>query len=131
VLDWAKQDGIGISKFISLGNKADIRVAEIYTYLVNEDSCKVITTYIEGVTSGKKFLTSPQSRKEKTYSTHQGRKYRIRSKGGIFSYGSLAGSQEVFFTSLKQAGIIRARTIRNLFDYATALAWQPLPKGRK
>ncbi len=132
VLDWAKQDGIGISKFISLGNKADIKVSEIYDYLVNEDSCKVITTYIEGVTSGKKFfdIATKVARKKPIILIKSGHT-EAGAKAASSHTGSLAGSNEVFFTSLKQAGIIRAKTIKNLFDYATALAWQPLPKGEK
>lgn len=131
VLDWAKLGKIGISKFVSLGNKADISETDIFEYLEDDDSCKVITAYIEGISDGQKFIdVSKKVTQKKPIIVVKSGNTSAGAKAVSSHTGSLAGSVKAYEAAFKQAGIIRARTIRNLFDYSTALAYQPLPKGR-
>lgn len=131
VLDWAKLGKIGISKFVSLGNKVDISETDIFEYLEDDNSCKVITAYIEGISEGQRFVdVSKKVTKKKPIVVVKAGNTSAGAKAVSSHTGSLAGSAKAYEAAFKQAGIIRARTIRNLLDYSTSLAYQPLPKGR-
>ena len=132
VLDWAKTNKIGFSKFVSLGNKADISENDLIEEWENEKNTEVITAYLEGVKCGREFLriTSKVSKKKpiivvKSGNTDAGAR-------AVSSHtGTLAGSVRAYEAAFKQAGIIRADTIRDLFNYAAAFSHQPLPKDKK
>ncbi|MHB1252558.1 MAG: acetate--CoA ligase family protein, partial [Candidatus Humimicrobiaceae bacterium] len=131
VLDWAKLGKIGISKFVSLGNKVDISETDIFEYLEDDDSCKVITAYIEGISEGQRFIdVSKKVTKKKPIVVVKAGNTSAGAKAVSSHTGSLSGSAKAYEAAFKQSGIIRARTIRNLLDYSTSLAYQPLPKGR-
>ncbi|MGM0367360.1 MAG: acetate--CoA ligase family protein, partial [Actinomycetota bacterium] len=130
--DWAKFAGIGISKFVSLGNKADISEEDLIEYMENDDSCRVITAYLEGVKNGRKFIDISSSvSKKKPIIVVKAGNTSAGAKAVSSHTGTLAGSQKAYSSAFKQSGIIRARTIKNLFDYANTFANQPLPKGKK
>ncbi len=130
VLDLALSEDVGFSKFISMGNKADISDEEIMQALAEDDNTKVILGYIEGVKDGRKFLEiASQVSKKKPF---------IILKSGITSSGvraasshtgALSGREASFDAAFKQSGIIRAHTVGELFNNAIAFANQPLPQG--
>ncbi len=130
VLDRALPDEIGFSKFISMGNKADISDTDIMIALAEDENTKVILGYIEGVRDGKKFMevASRISKKKPLIILKSG----ITSSGAKAASshtGALAGREAAFDSAFKQSGIIRAHTINELFNYALAFANQPLPRG--
>ncbi|MCG2721663.1 MAG: acetate--CoA ligase [Thermodesulfovibrionales bacterium] len=130
VLDRALPDGIGFSKFISMGNKADITDTDIMRALAEDENTKVILGYIEGVSDGKKFMevASEVSKKKpliilKSGTTSSG------AKAASSHTGALAGREATFDAAFRQSGVIRAYTLKDIFNFALAFASQPLPKG--
>jgi acetyl coenzyme A synthetase (ADP forming)-like protein len=130
ILDWAIGEGIGFSKFISIGNKADLGEVEFLRYLADDPQTAVILGYIEGVTKGREFMEAA------TYAA--GKKPLIMTKSGgtaagakaaASHTGTLAGSEKAFDAAFKQCGIIRANTIEDLFDFAIAFSYQSVPRG--
>ncbi len=130
VLDWALGEKVGFSKFISLGNKADISEIDMLIALGEDKNTNVILGYLEGVEDGTTFIQVAQEVSKK--------KPIVLIKAGVTSAGakavsshtgSLAGSESAYQAAFKQSGIIRARTVIELFNYAYSLATQPLPKG--
>lgn len=132
ILDWAKTNGIGFSKFVSLGNKADISENDLIEEWEDDKNTEVITAYLEGVKYGREFIkiTSRVSKKKpiiviKSGNTDAGAR-------AVSSHtGTLAGSAKAYEAAFKQAGIIRANNLRDLFNYASAFSYQPLPKDKK
>lgn len=130
ILDWAKTNDIGLSKFVSMGNKADINEIDLFYDWLDDDKTNVITAYLEGVTDGKKFMDvcSKVTRNKpiiivKSGNTDAGAR-------AVSSHtGTLAGSSKAYDAAFKQTGVIRAKTIKDMFNYAIAFAHQPLPKG--
>jgi acetate---CoA ligase (ADP-forming) len=130
ILDWAKTDDIGMSKFVSMGNKADINEIDLINDWLDDDKTNVITAYLEGVADGKKFMDvcSKVTRHKpiiivKSGNTDAGAR-------AVSSHtGTLAGSSKAYDAAFKQTGVIRAKTIKDMFNYAMAFAHQPLPKG--
>jgi acetyltransferase len=130
VIDWAQGAGIGFSRIISLGNQVDVNESEMLVTLTKDPQTKVITAYIEGVTDGRLFM-------EKAWAASRCKPVILlkggRGEGGtraVASHtGALAGSVEAYDAAFSQCGVLRAETTEELFDWAQALAWQPLPVG--
>ena len=132
VLDWMAMMGYKMSKFISYGNATDVDECDLVEYLSNDPKTRAICIYIEGVKNGRKFYEICKK--------HAKKKPIIILKGGITEEGSeavsshtgsLAGSKEVYATAFRQAGMIQATDVEEVFDYARALSTQPKPKGKK
>ena len=132
ILDWAKTNKIGLSKFVSLGNKADISENDLFDDWESDENTKVITAYLEGVVNGKQFIKiSSRVSKKKPIIVVKSGNTDAGARAVSSHTGTLAGSAKAYEAAFKQAGIIRANTIRDLFNYATAFSYQPLPKGKK
>src|SRR4030042_552714 len=130
VLDRALPEEIGFSKFISMGNKADISDTDIMLALAEDDNTKVILGYIEGVSDGRSFMevASKVSKKKPLIILKSG----ITTSGARAASshtGALAGREAAFDAAFKQSGVIKAHTMGELFNYALAFANQPLPEG--
>ena len=130
VLDRALPDKIGFSKFISMGNKADISDTDIMLALAEDEHTKVILGYIEGVGDGRKFMdVATQVSKKKPVIILKSGITSSGAKAASSHTGALAGREAAFDAAFKQSGVIRAHTINELFNYALAFANQPLPQG--
>ncbi len=132
ILDWAKTNEIGFSKFVSLGNKADISENDLFDDWENEKDTEVITAYLEGVKYGREFIRiSSKVSKKKPIIVIKSGNTDAGARAVSSHTGTLAGSAKAYDAAFKQAGIIRANNTRDLFNYATAFSYQPLPKGKK
>jgi len=132
VLDYASGENIGFSKFISMGNKADVNENDILEYLREDTKTKVILLYIEDIVDGRKFVdTVSRVTQEKPIIAVKAGVSPEGAKAASSHTGALAGSDEAYNAILKQSGVIRVESIIDLFDYARAFAKQPLPKGNR
>jgi acetyl coenzyme A synthetase (ADP forming)-like protein len=130
VLDWAAMRGIGISKFISYGNKADVDEVDVLKYLVEDEDTRVITLYIEGVERGREFFsTLREVTKYKPVVVLKSGRTEAGARAAASHTGSLAGSDAVYDAAFKQCGAIRAYGMEELFDIAMALGMQPPAAG--
>ena len=130
IIDWSIEARYGFSAVVSIGNKADIGTVDFLEYFADDEETKAITIYIEGIGDGRKFLevASKVSKKKPIIVLKAGRS--DYGKEAVSTHtGSLAGSYEVFEAALKQAGVIVADNVEEMFDLAKALAYQPVCKG--
>ncbi len=130
VLDMAMGGHIGFSKFVSLGNKADVSEIDLMSAWADDPDSRVILMYVEGVPDGQKFIRTAKevTRKKPVVAIKSG----VTASGSraVSSHtGSLAGSEAAYKAAFNQAGIIRATSMEALFDYARAFAYQPPLKG--
>ena len=130
ILDWALAEGAGFSKFISLGNKADLDEIDFINYLADDPSTRVILGYLEGISKGRAFIeaTGRAARKKPVIIIKSGGTA-AGAKAASSHTGSLAGSERSIRAAFQQAGVIRAETVSELFDYARAFASQPIAEG--
>jgi len=130
VLDWALEEDVGFSKFISLGNKADIDEVDLLLALADDPETKVILGYLEGITNGIRFMevAGQVSRKKPIIITKSGRT-QAGAKAASSHTGTLTGSETAYEAAFRKCGVIRAETVEALFDYAIAFAYQQLPRG--
>ena len=132
ILDWAKTNGIGFSKFVSLGNKADISENDLIEEWEDDKNTEVITAYLEGVKYGREFIKiSSRVSKKKPIIVIKSGNTDAGARAVSSHTGTLAGSAKAYEAAFKQAGIIRANNLRDLFNYASAFSYQPLPKDKK
>ena len=130
VLDMALAGRLGLSKFVSLGNKADVSEIDLLRAWVEDTHSKVILIYTEGVPNGQEFIqvASQVTRKKPVVAIKSG----VTQSGSraVSSHtGSLAGSEQAYQAAFHQAGILRADSMESLFDMALALGYQPGLKG--
>ncbi len=126
--EWTIDTGIGLSKVISTGNKADIDDVDLIEYLNSDPSTGVIAMYVEGIKRGREFIDAVRRVNKPIVAIKTGRSK--RGAKAVFSHtGSIAGSDEVYSAAFRQAGILRVDDIDDLFDSALAFSCQPLPDG--
>ncbi len=132
VIDYATGEGIGFSKFISVGNKADVNENDILEYLRADPRTKVILLYIEDIVDGRKFVdTVTRVTEEKPIIAVKAGVSPEGAKAASSHTGALAGSDEAYNAILKQSGVLRVESIIDLFDYGRAFAKQPPPRGNR
>lgn len=130
ILDWAATEEIGISRFVSYGNRADIDEIELLNYLKDDKKTKAIAMYVEGLKNGRKFIeTLKKVTAKKPVVILKAGKSESGTRAVQSHTGSLAGSYEVFCGAIRQAGAVEAQNSEQLFDYTRVLAYQPVPKG--
>ena len=127
---YANGEHIGLSRVISIGNKADVDDADLIEYLDQDQATKVIAMYIEGIKDGKKFLDAARKCKKPIVAIKAGRTP-AGSAAASTHTGSLSGSDAVYDSAFKQVHIQRAFDVIELFDYARALAYQPPAPGNR
>ncbi|MEM2466694.1 MAG: CoA-binding protein [Candidatus Bathyarchaeia archaeon] len=127
---WAQGKGISFDKLISFGNMCDIDESDIIAYLASDENTKVIVMYLEGVKDGRKFLETAKkvSLKKPIVVMKIGRSSR-GSQAAKSHTGALTGASAIYDAAFKQAGIIKASSTTEMFDFGKAFATQPLPKG--
>jgi len=132
VLDWAASQEIGISKFISIGNKIDVDEVDLLNYLVDDPLTKCITLYVESIDRGREFLkTASRVTDSKPLIVLKGGVTQEGARAALSHTGSMAGSAKIYEGVLEQAGAMQAETVDELFDYARVLAYQPTPSDQK
>jgi acetyl coenzyme A synthetase (ADP forming)-like protein len=130
VLDIAMAGRLGLSKFVSLGNKADVSEIDLLQAWVKDDHSKVILIYSEGMPSGQEFIrVAREVTREKPVVAIKSGVTQSGSRAVSSHTGSLAGSEQAYQAAFHQAGILRAESMESLFDMALALGYQPDLKG--
>jgi acetyl coenzyme A synthetase (ADP forming)-like protein len=130
VLDIALAGRLGLSKFVSLGNKADVSEIDLLQDWVKDDHSKVILIYSEGMPSGQEFIrVAREVTREKPVVAIKSGVTQSGSRAVSSHTGSLAGSEQAYQAAFHQAGILRAESMESLFDMALALGYQPPLKG--
>ena len=124
--------GFGLSKFIAIGNQADLKIADYLEYFALDDDTKVIAVYVEGMQDGRRFFQSAKKvSKKKPVLIFKGGSSNLGARATLSHTASIAGTDEIFDAMCKQTGLIRASEIEHLFIMAEALLTQPLPRGNR
>lgn len=132
VLKTVEQNDIGLSQFISIGNKADISGNVVLDYWRNNPDVKVITVYLESFGNPKKFLQiTRELTRTKPVIVIKSAKTTAGMKAASSHTGALAAADTVVNAFLEQGGVIRVNTIDEMFNLAKAFDRAPLPKGNR
>ena len=132
ILDYARDLGIGISQFVSMGNKADTSGNDLLEYWEDDPNCGVILLYLESLGNPARFMqiASRVARKKPIAVVKSGRT-EAGARAASSHTGALAGLDVAVDALLGQAGVLRTDTMEELFDVAMLLANQPVPEGSR
>lgn len=132
VPEYCRRWGLGMSSFVSIGNKADVAENDLLEYWGEDERTDVIVLYVESFVDPRKFLRIARevTRRKPVVVLKAGRTV-SGTRAAASHTAALAGSTEAAEALLEQTGIVRARTFQDLFDTAALLATQPLPAGRR
>jgi acyl-CoA synthetase (NDP forming) len=130
LMDWASQDQLGVSVFVSLGNRADIDEADAIAYFNEDPHTKVIALYVEGVKRPVYFLDALAAATKPIVILKAGRTQQGRLAAESHTK-SMAGSDAVYDAIFRRYKVHRAETVAELYDFAKILAYYPKPKGKK
>ncbi|HVA24626.1 MAG TPA: CoA-binding protein, partial [Chloroflexota bacterium] len=128
-----KQRGIGVSKFVSIGNQLDVSHADMIAWLASDPETAVIALFIEAVKDGDAFMKATRGAGKPVVVLKAGRTH-AGSRAAASHTGSLAGEQEVYEAAFKQSGALLTRNTGEFFDAAIALAayeGRPLPASNR
>jgi acyl-CoA synthetase (NDP forming) len=128
LIDWASEDGLGFSAFVSMGNRADVDESDLIDFFADDPNTKVVALYIEGVKDTAKFLSAVRKCRKPIVVLKAGRTERGRQAAESHTR-SLAGRDAIYDGVFRQFRIHRASTLEELYDFAKALAYVRAPTG--
>ncbi|TDA64088.1 MAG: CoA-binding protein [Clostridia bacterium] len=132
ILDWSLEEGLGFSKFVSFGNKAGLNESDFMAEALADEGTKVILCYLEDVADGVYFLrVARENAGRKPIIILKSGRSQAGARAASSHTGALAGSDRAYDTAFRQAGVLRADTIDELFDLARAFITQPPARGRR
>ena len=124
VLDWAESNEVGFSLVASTGDAADIDFGEILDYLASDAQTHSILLYIEGIVNARRFLSGlRKAAKAKPVILLKSGRMPAGSKAAVSHTGALIGSDDIFNAAIERAGVVRAKTISQLFAAARTLSY--------
>jgi acetyltransferase len=128
ILDWSIKNNVGFSNFVSIGSMLDISIADLIDYFGQDKETESILIYMESLSEARRFMSAARAfSRTKPIIVLKAGESKAGAKAARSHTGALAGDDAVFNAAFERAGIIRVKTIVNLFHAAKALAMQNRP----
>lgn len=132
IVQWAVPEGVGFNKFIAIGNRVDVDECEVLEYLAEDQDTKVILLYLESAADGRRLLsTAKKVTKIKPIVALKIGSTEVSNRATLAHTASLAGVDEVYDASFRQAGVIRVYGMEEMVDVGLALSLQPPARGNR
>jgi len=121
VLAWAKAHRLGISKFVSYGNGADLNETDFLRYLADDPETEVVALYIESTDDGRAFMEAVRAcTRQKPVVVIKAGRTQAGQRATLSHTGSMAGADAVYDAALTQCGAIRVHSVEEMFDFCKA-----------
>ncbi|MFA7465626.1 MAG: acetate--CoA ligase family protein, partial [Syntrophales bacterium] len=130
LMDWASEEEIGVSVFVSLGNRADVDESDCINYFNRDPNTRVISLYVEGVKRPAAFMQALAEARKPVVVLKSGRTARGRVAAESHTK-SMAGSDEIYNAIFSRFRVHRADTLEELYDFSKALAYMKKPPGKR
>jgi acetyltransferase len=132
MLDWAADRAIGFSRVVSLGNMADVDIGDLLDDLALDRHTRAVLLYVEAIAGAREFMSAARAaaRRKPVLVIKAGTAAEGARAAGSHT-GALAGSDAVYDAAFRRAGMLRVRTVAELFDAATTLATGRSPAGNR
>jgi len=130
IIGFSRSAKMGVSAIVGLGNKSDIDEDDLLTFFEDDDNTQVIAMHCEDLKDGRSFaeVASRVSKKKPIVMLKAGRTS-LGARAAASHTGALAGNDKIYEDVLKQSGVIRARSLNNLLEFARGIPVLPTPKG--
>jgi len=132
IIDWARDNGVGFTHVVSLGDMIDVDFGDMLDYLGSDGHTRGILLYVESITAPRKFLSAARAacRNKPVIAIKAGRNAE-GAKAARSHTGAMAGSYAVFESAFRRAGILNVHTVQQLFDAAESLALAKPLRGER
>ncbi len=132
ILDWANEQNVGFSHFVSTGSGLDVSFHDLIDYFGSDSKTSSIIIYMESLTDARSFLSAARSfSRNKPIIILKAGKTSEGAQAALSHTGNLAGNDAVFDAAFRRAGIVRVDTIDELFNVAQALSMQKRPQSNR
>ncbi len=131
-LDWAIEQNIGFSYFVSIGNTMDVGFGDLIDYFGQDPNTRSIILYIESIAKGRKFMTAARAfARKKPIIVYKAGRFPESAKAAASHTGAMASEDNVYDAAFERAGIARVYDIGDIFDFTDLIARRNIPKGGK
>ncbi|RCU45863.1 CoA-binding protein [Haloplanus salinus] len=128
VLDWAADHGVGFENVVSLGNKAVLDESDFVASWGDDERTDVVVGYLESIEDGRRFVdVAREVTRETPVVVVKSGRTEAGAQAASSHTGAMAGRDRAYAAGLREAGVLRADTVQDLFDAARVLAGQPIP----
>ncbi len=132
VLDWALDEGIGFSYFVSVGNMLDVSMGDLIDYFGSATETRSIILYIESISEAREFMSAARAfARTKPIVAYKAGRFAESAQAAASHTGAMAGVDAVYEAAFQRAGIERIFQVEDMFDCAELLARQQPPKGAR
>ena len=130
VLDWAAEEKLGFSHFVSTGNMIDVEFGDLIDYLGEDETTKSILLYIESIPDARKFMTAARAfARMKPIVAYKAGRFPESAAAAASHTGALAGEDAVYDAAFERMGVARVFNIGEIFDCADLVGRPKVPKG--
>ncbi|MEE3132472.1 MAG: acetate--CoA ligase family protein [Pseudomonadota bacterium] len=130
IIGFSRSAKMGVSAIVGLGNKSDIDEDDLLTYFEQDSNTSVIAMHVEDLKDGRAFASvAKRVSKTKPIVVLKAGRTSLGAKAAKSHTGALAGDDRVYDAVLRQSGVIRAKTLNDMLEFARGLAVLPTPKG--
>lgn len=130
VLDWAAEEKLGFSHFVSTGNMLDVDFGDLIDYLGEDEATKSILLYIESIPDARKFMTAARAfARVKPIVAYKAGRFPESAAAAASHTGALAGEDAVYDAAFQRMGLARVFNIGEIFDCADLVGRPKVPKG--
>jgi acetyl coenzyme A synthetase (ADP forming)-like protein len=130
IIGFSRSAKMGVSAIVGLGNKADIDEDDLLTFFEQDDATQAIAMHMEDLKDGRSFAeVAKRVSKKKPVIVLKAGRTALGAKAASSHTGALAGNDKVYDDVLRQSGVIRARGLNELLQFARAIPILPTPKG--
>ena len=130
VLDWAKEEKIGFSNFVSIGNTVDVDYGHLIDYFGEDEQTKSILLYIESITNARKFMTASRAfARTKPIIAYKAGRFPESAAVAASHTGAMAAEDDVYNAAFQRIGLARVYDIGEIFDCAELIGRNKIPQG--
>jgi acetyl coenzyme A synthetase (ADP forming)-like protein len=130
IIGFSRSAKMGVSAIVGLGNKSDIDEDDLLTFFEQDDNTQIIAQHCEDLKDGRAFAeVAKRVSKKKPVVVLKAGRTAMGARAASSHTGALAGNDKIYEDVLKQSGVIRARSLRDLLEFARAIPVLPTPKG--
>jgi acetyl coenzyme A synthetase (ADP forming)-like protein len=130
IVGYSRSTKMGVSAIVGLGNKADIDEDDLLTFFEQDDNTQIICQHLEDLKDGRAFAeVAKRVSKKKPVVVLKAGRTSMGARAASSHTGALAGNDKIYDDVLRQSGVIRARSLRDMLDFARGVPLLPTPKG--
>jgi acetyltransferase len=123
---------VGLNKYVSMGNMADVQMAELLSFLKEDATTRVIGIYLEGLKEPRRFFQAAcEAAAVKPVVVLKSGRSELGTTAALSHTGAIAGAEAIYEGAFRQFGLMRVRSVAEFYDTLRAFSMQPVPKGNR